>query len=73
MRKWSNLTNIFQTGWNHQLDNDDHKIFLELKWPLYMENKHRFGRFQPQNRGETASRYVTAHTKSPVKWVFQAL
>ena len=33
--KWSNLTNIFQMGWNHQLDNYTLRLLLihELQEP----------------------------------------
>ena len=35
--KWSNLTNIFQMGWNHQLEmygNFEELFGLVLQWPL---------------------------------------
>ena len=31
LRKWSNLTNIFQLGWNHQLDSIRKVRFVEDK------------------------------------------
>ena len=50
--KWSNLTNIFQTGWNHQLENGSPEkfnfLFLgrdwrgEFIWATVPENQ--FGR-----------------------------
>ena len=35
--KWSNLTNIFQMGWNHQLD----KVLLKMKTLNLCSKKHR--------------------------------
>ena len=48
--KWSNLTNIFQLGWNHQLENEDYCVFfcevlilshwvLSLEWCMMFQKR----------------------------------
>ena len=32
--KWSNLTNIFQVGWNHQLATYDHQKYVDINFQI---------------------------------------
>ena len=53
--KWSNLTNIFQRGWNHQLEKDI--ISLSHFWTKNVSSLHRLLRWQqfPCSFGAIAS------------------
>jgi len=54
--KWSNLTNIFQRGWNHQLEMHEQVFSTPLAhhFPVFRGWTARFFRwFQTQNLGKT--------------------